>query len=101
MKRALDIVLAGCGLIASAPLWAAIAAAIKVEDRGPVFFTQDRVGLGGRRFRALKFRSLSARHALESALLPAGRSRSRAICSVRACQRRLPHSFRSLPVYRS
>jgi lipopolysaccharide/colanic/teichoic acid biosynthesis glycosyltransferase len=58
MKRAFDIFLSSVGLIVSAPLWAAIAAAIKVEDRGPVFFTQDRVGLGGRRFRALKFRSM-------------------------------------------
>ena len=58
MKRALDILLSGLGLVASAPLWAVIAAAIKVEDRGPVFFAQDRVGLGGRRFRALKFRSM-------------------------------------------
>jgi lipopolysaccharide/colanic/teichoic acid biosynthesis glycosyltransferase len=58
MKRAFDVVLSGVGLMVSAPLWAAIAAAIKVEDRGPVFFTQDRVGLGGRRFRALKFRSM-------------------------------------------
>jgi lipopolysaccharide/colanic/teichoic acid biosynthesis glycosyltransferase len=58
MKRAFDVFLSGVGLILSAPLWAAIAAAIKVEDRGPVFFRQDRVGLGGRRFRALKFRSM-------------------------------------------
>jgi lipopolysaccharide/colanic/teichoic acid biosynthesis glycosyltransferase len=58
MKRAFDVVVAGLGLIVSAPLWAAIAAAIKVEDRGPIFFVQDRVGLGGRRFRALKFRSM-------------------------------------------
>ncbi len=58
MKRAFDVLLSGLGLLASAPLWAVIAAAIKVEDRGPVFFAQDRVGLGGRRFRALKFRSM-------------------------------------------
>jgi lipopolysaccharide/colanic/teichoic acid biosynthesis glycosyltransferase len=58
MKRAFDIFLSSVGLMVSAPLWAAIAAAIKVEDRGPVFFTQDRVGLGGRPFRALKFRSM-------------------------------------------
>lgn len=58
MKRAFDVLVAGLGLIVSAPLWAAIAAAIKVEDRGPIFFSQDRVGMGGRRFRALKFRSM-------------------------------------------
>ena len=58
MKRAFDVALAGIGLLLSAPLWAAFAAAIKLEDGGPIFFTQDRVGLGGRTFTALKFRSM-------------------------------------------
>ena len=58
MKRAFDVALSGCGLVASAPLWALFAAAIKLEDGGPVFFTQERVGLGGRTFTALKFRSM-------------------------------------------
>lgn len=57
-KRLLDMTLAGGGLIASAPLWVAIAAMIKMEDGGPVFFSQQRVGQGGRRFDALKFRSM-------------------------------------------
>jgi lipopolysaccharide/colanic/teichoic acid biosynthesis glycosyltransferase len=58
VKRAFDIALAGAGLAMSAPLWAAFAAAIKLEDGGPIFFTQERVGLGGRTFTALKFRSM-------------------------------------------
>jgi lipopolysaccharide/colanic/teichoic acid biosynthesis glycosyltransferase len=58
LKRAFDATLAGGGLLASAPLWAVFAAAIKLEDGGPVFFRQDRVGLGGRTFEALKFRSM-------------------------------------------
>jgi lipopolysaccharide/colanic/teichoic acid biosynthesis glycosyltransferase len=57
-KRALDVVLSGLGLVASAPLWAMIAAAIKIEDGGPIFFTQARVGVRGRTFEALKFRSM-------------------------------------------
>ena len=57
-KRLLDMALSGAGLIASAPIWVVIAALIKIEDRGPVFFTQERVGKGGRRFDALKFRSM-------------------------------------------
>jgi lipopolysaccharide/colanic/teichoic acid biosynthesis glycosyltransferase len=57
-KRLLDMALAGSGLIASAPLWAVIAALIKIEDGGPVFFSQERVGHNGRVFDALKFRSL-------------------------------------------
>jgi lipopolysaccharide/colanic/teichoic acid biosynthesis glycosyltransferase len=57
-KRVFDVTLAVAGLIGSAPLWAAIAIAIKLEDGGPVFFPQERVGLGGRVFTALKFRSM-------------------------------------------
>lgn len=40
------------------PLWLLVAAAIRMEDGGPVFFTQRRVGLGGRPFKAYKFRSM-------------------------------------------
>jgi lipopolysaccharide/colanic/teichoic acid biosynthesis glycosyltransferase len=58
LKRTFDASLAAFGLLCSAPLWAVIAAAIKLEDRGPIFFKQDRVGLGGRTFSALKFRSM-------------------------------------------
>ena len=57
-KRVLDVLLAGFGLAASSPLWAALAIAIKWEDGGPVFFSQDRAGEGGRVFRVWKFRSM-------------------------------------------
>jgi lipopolysaccharide/colanic/teichoic acid biosynthesis glycosyltransferase len=57
-KRALDVLLSSFGLIASAPLWLVLAAAIKAADGGPIFYGQERVGLGGRVFRALKFRSM-------------------------------------------
>lgn len=58
MKRFFDSALALTGLTLSAPLWLLFAAAIKLEDGGPVFYAQDRVGKGGRAFRALKFRSM-------------------------------------------
>jgi lipopolysaccharide/colanic/teichoic acid biosynthesis glycosyltransferase len=58
IKRAFDISLSAVGLIGSMPLWAAIAAAITIEDGGPIFFPQERVGLNGRVFKALKFRSM-------------------------------------------
>ena len=58
MKRLFDATLAGTGLLLSAPLWGLIAAAIKLDDGGAVFFSQERVGHGGRVFRALKFRSM-------------------------------------------
>lgn len=57
-KRLLDIVLTIMGFLLSAPLWALVALAIKLEDRGPVFYWQERVGKGRRVFKTLKFRSM-------------------------------------------
>ena len=57
-KRALDVLLSAFGLLASSPVWILFALAIRFEDGGPVFYTQERVGQGGRRFRAFKFRSM-------------------------------------------
>ena len=58
IKRFFDAVLSGAGLLVSVPLWCVIPLAIKLEDGGPVFFPQERVGLDGRVFLALKFRSM-------------------------------------------
>jgi lipopolysaccharide/colanic/teichoic acid biosynthesis glycosyltransferase len=58
VKRLIDVVLATLVLIASLPIWIAIAIAIKLDSPGPVFFIQERVGENGRRFRCLKFRSM-------------------------------------------
>jgi lipopolysaccharide/colanic/teichoic acid biosynthesis glycosyltransferase len=58
IKRLFDASLAGIGLLVSVPLWCVIPLAIKLEDGGPVFFPQGRVGLDGRVFDALKFRSM-------------------------------------------
>jgi len=57
-KRAFDVALSGLGLLASAPLWGLFALLIKLDDGGPVFYAQERVGRDGRRFRNLKFRSM-------------------------------------------
>jgi lipopolysaccharide/colanic/teichoic acid biosynthesis glycosyltransferase len=57
-KRTLDVLLSGAGLLASAPLWALIAAAIKLEDGGPVFYQQPRSGRNGVTFPVWKFRSM-------------------------------------------
>lgn len=59
LKRAVDVVVAAAGLIVTAPLFLLISLAIKADSRGPVFFRQERVGLGGRTFRMLKFRSMA------------------------------------------
>jgi len=66
IKRSLDFLLAALGLFLSSPLWVAIATAIKCEDRGPIFFHQERVGRGGKVFRVRKFRSMipNAEHAV-------------------------------------
>jgi lipopolysaccharide/colanic/teichoic acid biosynthesis glycosyltransferase len=57
-KRAIDVVLAvAIGLVAL-PVALMIAVAIKLYDRGPVLFAQQRTGLGGVRFRMLKFRTM-------------------------------------------
>lgn len=58
IKRLFDMFLAAVGLIVSSPLWAIIVTAIKIEDGGPLFFPQERVGLAGRVFKVLKFRSM-------------------------------------------
>jgi lipopolysaccharide/colanic/teichoic acid biosynthesis glycosyltransferase len=58
IKRAFDVVLSALGLIGTSPLWVVFAAWIKLEDGGPVFFTQERVGRHGRVFNAFKFRSM-------------------------------------------
>lgn len=58
MKRTFDLLLSGFGLLVSVPLWLFLALLIKREDGGPIFYSQDRVGQGGRIFRVLKFRSM-------------------------------------------
>lgn len=57
-KRAFDVALSGLGLIASLPVWAIAAAAIKFEDGGPIFFYDQRVGQGGQTFSVFKFRTM-------------------------------------------
>lgn len=58
MKRAFDILVSGAGLLVFSPVALLIAIAIKLEDGGPVFFTQARVGRDCAVFNAFKFRSM-------------------------------------------
>ena len=58
IKRTLDIVGSSMGLVASLPLFAAIAVGIKLSSRGPVFYRQERIGRRGSRFSMLKFRTM-------------------------------------------
>ena len=56
VKRVLDIVCSALALIVFSPLLLGVAIAIKLDDGGPVFFSQTRIGLHGRPFKMYKFR---------------------------------------------
>lgn len=58
VKRVIDITLSFCGLVVLSPIFAAIALAIKIEDPGPVLFTQKRLGKNKQYFKLHKFRSM-------------------------------------------
>ena len=58
MNRALDVAIAGAGLVVSSPFLAAGALAVKLEDRGPVLYRQTRVGKDGADFELLKLRTM-------------------------------------------
>lgn len=58
VKRGLDILLCGIAMIPAAPIMLIVAAAIKLEDGGPVFYKQKRMTQWGREFDILKFRSM-------------------------------------------
>ena len=58
MKRFFDIVLSGFAIVLLSPVMLLTAIAIKLEDHGPVFFKQERVTRGGKRFMIIKFRSM-------------------------------------------
>ena len=59
-KRLVDVAGATAGIVFLSPLLLVISLAIKLGSRGPVFFLQDREGIGGRRFKILKFRTMYA-----------------------------------------
>jgi exopolysaccharide biosynthesis polyprenyl glycosylphosphotransferase len=58
MKRLMDIFCSSILIAMSAPVWAVLALAVRLESKGPIFFRQTRVGQGGKSFEILKFRSM-------------------------------------------
>ena len=60
LKRLADLVFASVGLVVLLPVFAVIAAWIRLEDRGPVLFRQQRIGWKGKPFQILKFRTMVA-----------------------------------------
>jgi sugar transferase (PEP-CTERM system associated) len=57
-KRAFDVVSSAVLLVLAAPVMVLATVAIRLDSRGPVFYRQERVGLGGRSFQCVKFRSM-------------------------------------------
>jgi exopolysaccharide biosynthesis polyprenyl glycosylphosphotransferase len=60
LKQGLDLIVSAVGLVLISPLLAAIALAIRIDSKGPIFFRQIRVGRDGRPFSIVKFRSMVA-----------------------------------------
>ena len=58
LKRAIDLIVTLCVLLLASPLLLGIAAAIRLGSPGPIFYSQERIGRGGRKFAVWKFRSM-------------------------------------------
>ncbi|MCP3937605.1 MAG: sugar transferase [Actinomycetia bacterium] len=58
LKRAIDILLAGLGLLFVGPVILAFALIVKITDRGPAFFHQERIGRSGEHFKMIKIRTM-------------------------------------------
>jgi len=65
-KRAFDIIFSAMALLITAPLTAIVAVAIKLTSAGPVLFAQERIGLNGKQFKMLKFRTMHVQDARSS-----------------------------------
>ena len=60
LKRTSDLIISALAVALLLPLWLLIALLIKLDSRGPVFYTQERVGMDGRLFLLYKFRTMDA-----------------------------------------
>ena len=60
LKRTFDLIFAALAIVLLSPLWLLIAILIKLDSKGPVFYTQERVGMDGRLFLLYKFRTMQA-----------------------------------------
>ena len=77
IKRFFDVILSLLALIVLSPVFLATAIAIKLNDGGPVFYRQERVTLGGRRFMMIKFRSMIVDAEKDGRSRPAGENDDR------------------------
>lgn len=69
MKRLFDIVFSCIGLLLLMPLFVVLTVLIKLDDKGPVFFRQERIGKGFRPFRIFKFRTMAVVQSGNSSLV--------------------------------
>jgi len=60
IKRAFDLIVSALAILILLPLWLLIALAIKLDSKGSIFYTQERVGMDGRLFLLYKFRTMKA-----------------------------------------
>ncbi len=58
LKRGIDLIVGTFLLLTTAPVWMVVSLLIKLESRGPIFYSQTRIGKGARPFRCFKFRSM-------------------------------------------
>jgi len=72
MKRALDIAVSVLALLALSPLLGVLAVLVRLSSPGPALFRQTRVGLGGKDFTLLKFRTMAVREGTERGSFDAG-----------------------------
>ena len=83
VKRVFDLLVAASVLVVGLPFWLAIAAAIKLDSRGPVLFRDRRVGVGEREFPMLKFRTMVANAAELQSELEAANEAEGALFKIR------------------
>jgi len=78
MKRLFDVAASAFGIVLLAPVLIVVALIVRADSAGPILFRQSRVGLGGRRFQIVKFRTMQVAAGGPSALFDAGRRVTRA-----------------------
>jgi exopolysaccharide biosynthesis polyprenyl glycosylphosphotransferase len=83
VKRAFDLIVSGFVIVVGMPFWLAIAAAIKLTSRGPVFYRDPRIGLGEQTFGMIKFRTMVAGAADQQAALEPANEAEGALFKIR------------------
>jgi exopolysaccharide biosynthesis polyprenyl glycosylphosphotransferase len=83
VKRAFDLIVSAVVIVVGLPFWLAIAAAIKLTSRGPVFYRDPRIGLGEQTFAMIKFRTMVAGAADQQAALEPANEAEGALFKIR------------------